>query len=268
MRTEREQASVRWEVAMGQAAHSPVLDHLRSRMAELERHERPCTPSLPFGVDEVDARLPAGGLATGALHEVAGGGQGALHGAAAVLFVAGVLARMAGPVLWCLRQRDLFAPALAGAGLHPDRVIYAEAADEAGVMTVLEEGLRYGGLAGVVGEVSGLSMTASRRLHLAAETSGTTAFAVRRWRNGSAAADYGQPTASITRWRVTALPSTQVTAPGLGRPRWLVEMMRCRGAEGADWELEACDATGRLALPAEMADRSLATTPGSGRAAR
>ena len=108
---------------MGQAVSSPVLERLRSHIAELERHERPPAPILPFGVAEVNARLPAGGLATGVLHEVAGGGQGALHGAAAVLFVAGVLARLPGPVLWCLRQRDLFAPALAGAGLHPDRVI-------------------------------------------------------------------------------------------------------------------------------------------------
>ena len=248
---------------MGQTSRSPALEQLRRRIAHLERHERPPSPVLPFGVAAVDTRLPSGGLVTGALHEVAGGGQGALHGAAAVLFVAGVLARLPGPVLWCLRQRDLFAPALAGAGLHPDRVIYAEAANEAGVMTVLEEGLRHGGLAGVVGEVGGLSMTASRRLQLTAEASGTTAFAVRRWRNASAAADYGQPTASVTRWRVTALPSTRETAPGLGRARWLLEMMRCRGAEGADWELEACDETGRLALPAEMADRSLATPPGS-----
>ena len=53
----------------------------------------------------MDAALPAGGLRLGALHEVAGGGPSAVHGAAAVLFVAGVLARLPGPVLWCLRQR-------------------------------------------------------------------------------------------------------------------------------------------------------------------
>ena len=251
---------------MDPSPRTAALDRLRIRIAEVERHGRPRAPVLPFGVGALDGRMPAGGLPLGALHEVAGGGRGAVHGAASVLFVAGVLARIPGPVVWCLRQRDLFAPALAGAGLHPDRVIYAEAADEKGVLAVLEEGLRHGGLAGVVGEVSVLSMTASRRLQLCAEASGVTAFAVRRWRTSAAAADYGQPTASLTRWRVTALPSTRDAAPGLGRPRWLVEMMRCRGAEAADWELEACDETGRLALPAEMADRSLAQEPGRRRA--
>ena len=244
-----------------------VIQHLRTRIAQVERHDRSQTAALPFGVPTLDARLPGGGLQLGALHEVAGGGQGAIHGAAAVLFVAGVLARVPGPILWCLRQRDLFAPAMAGAGLHPDRVIYAEAGDEKSVLSVLEEGLRHGGLAGVVGEVAVLSMTASRRLQLVAEASGTTAFAVRRWRTAAAASDYGQPTASMSRWRVSALPSTREIAGATGRPRWLVEMMRCRGSDSADWELEACDETGRLALPAEMAERSLAQGAGRRRAA-
>jgi protein ImuA len=116
---------------------------------------------LPFCVREIDERLPGGGLALGGLHEVAGGANGALDGAAAVLFAAGVLARTQGQVLWCLSRRDLFAPALAQAGLHPDRVIYAEAGSETAILQCFEEGLRHGGLAGVVGEVAKLGMTAS-----------------------------------------------------------------------------------------------------------
>jgi protein ImuA len=240
-----------------------TLESLRARIAAVESARRDSRAALPFGVDVIDMQLPAGGLRLGALHEVAGGGSGAVNGAAAVLFVAGVLARMEGPVLWCLRQRDLFAPALAGVGLHPQRVIYAEAGDEKGVLAVLEDGLRHGGLAAVVGEVGGLAMTPSRRLQLAAEEGGTTAFAVRRWRTPSAAADYGQPTASVSRWRVSALPATREVVAGLmGRPRWLVEMMRCRGAQACEWELEACDEEGHLAVPAELALGSLASGAG------
>ena len=54
-----------------------------------------------------------------ALHEVAGGGNGAIDGAAAALLTAG-------KVLWCITRPDLFAPALAQAGLIPDRVIYVD----------------------------------------------------------------------------------------------------------------------------------------------
>ena len=49
--------------------------------------------------------------------------------------------------------RDLFAPALARAGLHPDRVICAETWRDAEVLPVMEEGVRCPGLAGVVGEI-------------------------------------------------------------------------------------------------------------------
>ena len=42
---------------------------------------------------------------------------------------------------------------------------------------------RRGGLAGVVGEVSRLSLNASRRLQLCAGESGVTALIIRRWSN-------------------------------------------------------------------------------------
>src|SRR6202045_3985190 len=76
---------------------------------------------LPSGLKAIDRHLPGGGLALGALHEVAGGGHGAIDGAAAALFAAGIAARLRGRVLWCLTRQDLFAPALAQAGLMPDR---------------------------------------------------------------------------------------------------------------------------------------------------
>jgi hypothetical protein len=140
-----------------------------------------------------------------------------MHGATAALFAAGILARLKGPVLWCLKSHDLFAPALAGAGLHPDRVIYVEAGDEKTVLLTAEEGLRHGGLAGVVGELARLPMAASRRLQLAAESSGVVALILRRWRNETAAAEFGSPTAATSRWRITALPSTPLPTAGVGR---------------------------------------------------
>ena len=146
-------------------------------------------------------------------------------------------------------------------------MIYVEAGDEKSVLACFEEGLRHGGLGAVVAEVARLSMTASRRLQLAAESSGTIGLAVRRWRRQTEAADFGQPTASVTRWRVSALPSAPLPGPGVGRARWLLELMRCRAGESADFEVEACDAKGRLALPADLADGSAAADAGRRRAA-
>src|SRR5262249_2527817 len=78
---------------------------------------------------------------------------------------------------------DLFAPALAQAGLLPDRVIYVDTGDEQSALACFEEGLRHGALGAVVAEVAKLSMTASRRLQLAAEGSGVIGIAIRRWRD-------------------------------------------------------------------------------------
>src|SRR5260221_707331 len=122
-----------------------VIAALRERIRCLEGGERHRRAVLPFGVKAIDERLPEGGLALGALHEVAGGGNGAIDGAAAALFAAGIAARTRGRVLWCVTRPDLFAPALALAGLAPDRVIYVEAGDEKSVLACFEEGLRHGG---------------------------------------------------------------------------------------------------------------------------
>jgi protein ImuA len=222
---------------------------LRERIRCLEGGARHRRAVLPFGIKAIDERLPEGGLALGALHEVAGGGNGAIDGAVAALFAAGIAARTKGRVLWCVTHQDLFAPALAQAGLAADRIIYVEAGDEKSVLSCIEEGLRHGELGAVVAEVSRLSMTASRRLQLAAEGSGTIGLAIRRWRRPAEAAAISQPTAATTRWRVSALPSTPLPVPGVGRARWRLELLRCRGGESATFEVEACDPNGRLALP-------------------
>lgn len=229
-----------------------AIESLRVQVRQIEARHRRATTVLPFGVATVDTRLPNGGLARGALHEVAGGGNGAIDGAAAALFAAGIAARTRGKVLWCVTRPDLFAPALSQAGLKSDRVIYLEGGDEKTVLACFEEGLRHGGLGAVVAEVARLNMTASRRLQLAAEGSGTIGIALRRWRRQAEAADFGQPTAATTRWRISALPSTALPVPGVGRPRWLVELIRCRAGESADFELEACDDTGHLRFPADL----------------
>ncbi len=242
-----------------------VLQELRLQIARIERG----TPAegaprgrriLALRIAGIDRALPGGGLALGALHEVAGAGPEVEHGAAAALFVAGLLARLRGPVLWALGQPDLFAPALAAVGLSPRRVFYVEAGTS--VLLAMEEALRQPGLAGVVGEVGKLGLTASRRLQLAAEASGAIALALRRSRQFDDPA-LDEPSAAITRWRIASLPSPPPLrdapdTPGLARARWRLDLVRARGAEPGSWIVEACDATGRLALAADLADRPAA----------
>lgn len=232
-----------------------LRDEVRAIESAGRREGREC---LPFGVEAIDGRLEGGGLATAALHEMVGERSGLSDDAAASLFVAGIAARLPGTVLWALARRDLFAPGLMQAGLPPGRVIYAEARSDEEVLAVMEEGLRHGGLAAVVGEVARVSMASTRRLQLAAEEGGTTALMLKRWRkSGEDSLDV--PSAAMTRWRIACVPSGDLPVEGIGRARWRLTLARQRGGEPFEWIMEATDAEGRLALPAEPSHRQTAT---------
>ncbi|TCP83431.1 hypothetical protein C8J31_1091, partial [Rhizobium sp. PP-CC-2G-626] len=131
------------------AARAQVLTELRDRIATLECSVPRQAGWLPFGVLAIDAVLPGGGLARGALHEIAGGGSGTVDGAAAALFAAGIAARTKGKVVWCLTRPDLFFPALAQVGLDANRVVFVEVDREEDVLASMEEGLSHGGLGAV-----------------------------------------------------------------------------------------------------------------------
>ncbi|MGZ3305138.1 MAG: ImuA family protein [Asticcacaulis sp.] len=233
------------------------IDQLRRHIDRLEGARR-AVGVLPFGVAAIDEHLPGGGLALGALHEMTGAAKDAVDGAVAGLFAAGIAARAGGAVLWCAARPDFFAAGMAQAGLPAGRVIHVEANDDTAALAACEEGLRYGGLGAVVAEVSRLPMIASRRLQLAAEEGRTMALVVRRWRREKDAAAFDLPTTAVTRWRVAALPSAPLPVPGIGRARWRLELLRCKGGRPAEFDVEACDDQGCLALSAPLVHRPAA----------
>ena len=54
-----------------------ALESFRAQVVQIEGRERRARPVLPFAIADVDSRPPGNGLAVGALHEIAGGGNGA-----------------------------------------------------------------------------------------------------------------------------------------------------------------------------------------------
>jgi len=246
-----------------------LIPELRERIRRIERPVAAVHGILPFGIAAIDRVLPGGGLALGALHEILGAGGDEEDGAVTAAFAAGILGRLAtqessagdGTVLWCLPHPDFYGPGLTAHGLDPARLVLVRAPRDAEILLAMEEGLRAPGIAAVVGEVGTLPAVASRRLQLAAERSGITAFLLRRWRDGGQAArERNLPNAAVTRWRVAALPSQPLPGePGVGHPRWRVELLRCRGGEPACWEVEGADATGHVSLASALADRPAAS---------
>ncbi len=232
-------------------------------------------PVLPFGLAALDEALPGGGLPLGALHEIEGE-RAEWDDGVTLGFCLALLARLAKSqsnggrilppksILWVSRAGDLYPPALAALGLDPGRFLMVRAKGEADLLWAMEEGLRCRRLCAVVGEVEGLDRLAGRRLQLAAESSlgdgagGVTAFALhrrfrprRRGREASAA---------LSRWRVTAASSNDsLDARFIGRPRWRLELLRCRGAAPGSWQVEWDDAACGFSLAPALRDGSLAT---------
>ncbi len=248
------------------------LAALRARVRTLERgaaYSRAGNRAAPLGAVALDAHLPGGGLALGCLHEIEGGraewDDGAATGFCLALLarLLGTAPRAQGPVLWVSRWRDLYAPGLAAFGLDPGRLILVQAGGGTEVLWAMEEGLRCSRLAAVVGEVEALERSAGRRLQLAAEARGVTAFALHRPLRPARRA--AVPSAAATRWRVMPAQASAGRGTFLGRPCWQVELLRCRGAAPGQWCLEWDDATGGFALAAALRDRPPAPAPGARR---
>jgi protein ImuA len=240
-----------------------LLADLRARIARIERQtpESGGSPgALSLGAPELDGALPWGGLPRAALHEVSAGDLAAAAG-----FCAALSARLAGgrgTVLWCRKRRDpwgraLYGPGLASFGLAPERLIVARGRTETDVLWAMEEGLRSGAPAVVLGEVGGLPPRASRRLQLAAEAGAVTGLLL----NG--AGGTVAPGPAVTRWRVS---TAALTGSGVGEgSRWWVELLRCRGGvqRGApvawfvEWRDGTDGTTGRFAVVAALGDRAL-----------
>ena len=76
---------------MAASGPSALLSVLREQVARIEGYGAgPARPVVPFGIPALDGGLPQGGLARGALHEVAGAGANVEHASAAALLVAGI----------------------------------------------------------------------------------------------------------------------------------------------------------------------------------
>jgi protein ImuA len=251
-----------------QSPRPELIQRLRAEIAGVGAPARE-VGGLPFGVESMDSRLSGGALSRSALHEVSAAASSLVDDAAATLFLAGIAARLSsvgGTVVWAVTRFDLYSPGLEQAGLLPDRTMYVEASEDKEVLAVMEDSLRHGSLAAVVGEVRRADMTATRRLQLAAGERAIPVLLFRRWRR-SGSCPLSEPSAATTRWRIGCAPSAPLGMPGVGRSRWSVELVRQRNGAPFTFIMEGCDATGRLALPATAPDRAAVAAGAAARAA-
>jgi protein ImuA len=172
------------------------------------------------------------GLPVNACHEILGKDKGdaaSLFGFGAMLAAMLSAERPNAPCFFVrsLRRRggQLYPPGLAELGLDPTRCFSVHAPDLLAALKATADIARSGAAGAVLVEIDGnprlLDLTASRRLALSAEKSGTAVLLLRM---GARAA----PSAAYSRWQVASASSTPLLADAPGGPTFDITMLRHR----------------------------------------
>jgi protein ImuA len=187
-----------------------------------------------IGLGAINQAFPNSQFPLGAVHEFIC--KGAEEKAAAGGFVVGILSALmkrGGVCIWITKIRTIFPPAFTAFGIAPEKVIFVELAKEKDLLWAVEEALKCEGLAAVVGELSQLDFTASRRLQLAVEQSRVTGFILR------VNPRQLHTTACVTRWQISPIASELSNdLPGVGYPRWNVQLLKVRNGRPGNWQIE------------------------------
>lgn len=218
--------------------------------------------ALPFGIADLDERLPARGLALGSLHEIAPGAEGAEAAALGftLALVARHLAAKPGEALLVVAHGHPipYGHGLADLGLDPGRLLLFEVETDTEVYRAVEEALRADGLAAIAGLVdAGLPLKQGRRLTLAAERTNPLLLILRP-------PGLDEANGAATRWRIEAAEAARDRFGALTRPRWRVRLDRCRNGRNGDWLLEWDHAAHRFDLAGTLARHAPAARAGHG----
>jgi protein ImuA len=243
-------------VTRNRAAVMAELRRLMPRMGEQRK-------ALPFGLAAIDSHLPDGGLTCGALHEIVPTTEGCI--AAAFGFLAAVLARLACRQLlfvmptYGLRpyrpHGRLHGHGLNALGLDPARLILVETAHRKETLWAMEEAVRSAAPAAVAGVIDMLDLKLSQRLHLAATDVGLPVFLLRP-------APTLESSAAATRWRIGTAAAARDRFGLVTRPRWHLQLERCRNGRPGEWVVEYDHVAHRFSLAAALADFSRARGAG------
>ncbi|RXK85944.1 ImuA family protein [Filimonas effusa] len=223
-----------------------IIARLQREILPLQGFKPAQEPAIDMGWNELNNAFPNATFPLGAVHEfLSNTSEQAAATAGFVSGITGHLMARGGACLWLTSSRNVFPPALSNFGIDPHRVIFVHPRNENECHWAMEEALKTEGLAAVIASCSNISLTASRRLQLAVEQSGNTGFLLRHQPAGL------NPVATIARWRISPLATqTDYNLPGVGFPRWNVELLKIRNGKPGTWQLE-WTATGFRNIPSQ-----------------
>lgn len=215
---------------------SNIFKDLQSEILALQGLKAAYGLKKDIGLGPVLNAFPNGTFPTGAVHEFIS--EQYEDSAATTGFIAGLLSALMdkkGAALWISAGRTIFPPGLKKFGIEPDHFIFLDLKKEQDVFWAMDEALKCQSLSAVVSELHNLDFTSSRRLQLSVEQSHVTGFILRK--NIRAI----NTTACVSRWKITPLASELEKLPGLGFPRWQVELLRMRNGKAGSWNIQWMD---------------------------
>ncbi len=212
-----------------------IISQLQRNILQWQGINVPQASTTRFaGLEHIEATFPNSVFPTGAIHEFLT--EEPEYAASSGGFLGGllkVLMQQGGICLWISTSRTLFPPALKNFGVDPDRIIFIDLKREKDILWAMEEGLKCSTLAAVIAEIEEISFIESRRLQLVVEKSRVTGFILRKNTKKLST------TACVARWRIKSLPSElEDGMPGLGFPRWNVEVLKVRNGNPGSWTIE------------------------------
>ncbi|EHQ24477.1 ImuA family protein [Mucilaginibacter paludis] len=212
-----------------------IISKLRQQILQQEGYRSPAEDTKEMiGLGPIEAAFPNGIFPLGTMHElVCSNTEQAAASGGFITGLLSVLMQKGGACLWVSLSDNLFPSALKAFGIEPHRIIFIKLAKDKDVLWVMEEALKCPGLAAVIGELRTIDFKQSRRFQLAVEHSHTTGFVLRN------ASKKIESTAAAARWQIKPLPSEPVDGlPGLGFPRWEVELLKVRNGLPGKWILQ------------------------------
>jgi protein ImuA len=219
-------------------AKSDIIRRLRMDILPLEGFKMSIAGETPDPrLGPINRAFPPGGFPLGAIHEfISSGPESAAATGGFISALISPLMKKGGAGIWIGSAGKIFPPALQQFGIDPDRIIFIDLQKEKDLLWTVEEALKCHGLAAVVAELPTLSFTVSRRFQLAVEQSQVTGFIQRPQ------TQILNTNASVSRWKISPLPTETYDAlPGLGYPRWNVELLKIRNGKPGTWQMEWSD---------------------------
>jgi protein ImuA len=212
-----------------------IFHQLRKDILSMQGFTIPAVGTVAgIGLESMATAFPNATFPIAAVHEFISAAPE--QAAATSGFITGLLAGLmqgGRACVWISTSRTLFPPALKIFGVEPDCIIFIDLQQEKDLLWAMEEALKCEGLAAVVAEIKEISFTASRRLQLAVEQSRVTGFILRNQPRSL------NTIACVSRWKITSIPSQPGNnIPGVGFPRWQVELLKIRNGKPGVWQME------------------------------